>query len=156
MSLILNCHSIGLPTLLVTDHRNGPRRSSPKYPTRHAHVYCQGRKQESGPTSGIHDPVVPSGGWGSGEKLAHRAQGAKEESFRESYEHLETEMNRREARLKKHGKMEDAPVSSRIKAAADAAREEEYRETHPHGVKKLLLDVKSALYSWLKSGVEPL
>jgi hypothetical protein len=99
---------------------------------------------------------VPSGGWGSGEKLAHRAQEAKEESFKASYEHLETEVHRRDERLKKHGKMEDVPVSSRIKAAADAAREEEYRETHPHGVKKLLLDVKSALYSWLKSGVEPL
>lgn len=156
MSLILNYHSSGRPLLLVQDHRNGPRGSAPKYPTRHLSVYCHGRKQESGPTSGIHDPVVPSGGWGSGEKLAHRAQGAKEESFKASYEHLETEVNRRDARLKKHEKVEEAPVSSRIKAAADAAREEEYRETHPHGVKKLLLDVKSALYSWLKSGVEPL
>lgn len=34
--------------------------------------------------------------------------------------------------------------------------EEEYEKTHPHGIAKILLDIKTALYSWLGTGIEPL
>jgi len=34
--------------------------------------------------------------------------------------------------------------------------EEEYEKTHPHGLAKLALDIKTALYSWLGTGIEPL
>jgi hypothetical protein len=47
-------------------------------------------------------------------------------------------------------------LASEIGPAPAQEEQEEYEKTHPHGIAKVILDIKTALYSWLGTGIEPL
>lgn len=63
---------------------------------------------------------------------------------------------------KKHGPMrqergDELPLDKdAVQLETEQEEEEEYEKTHPHGLAKLALDIKTALYSWLGTGIEPL
>lgn len=53
-------------------------------------------------------------------------------------------------------KRNDDHLASEIEPAPGQEEQEEYEKTHPHGIAKVILDIKTALYSWLGTGIEPL
>ncbi|WPT12851.1 hypothetical protein PSENEW3_00002692 [Picochlorum sp. SENEW3] len=51
---------------------------------------------------------------------------------------------------------EEAVQVEQQQGQLEEEEEEDYEKTHPHGLAKLVLDIKTALYSWLGTGIEPL
>lgn len=114
---------------------------------------------KKGGRGGIHDPAGPTGSVGAGEANARKEQLAQEESFRVAGQHLAAEDLRSSQRAGGH-----APGSAgvdRIAAASAELREideERAQEEWDHmgRVDKWFMEAKNLLYSWLKTGVEPL
>lgn len=68
---------------------------------------------------------------------------------------LQKQTTRKHHRQDKGGnKKEGDAVEVEPSPATD--QQEEYEKTHPHGIAKIILDIKTALYSWLGTGIEPL
>lgn len=57
-----------------------------------------------------------------------------------------------------HGKGSSKKASDELAVEVEPVQQEqeEYEKTHPHGIAKVILDIKTALYSWLGTGIEPL
>ena len=129
-------------------------------PRRHIHTPLASRHGER---SGIHDPAGPTGSWGQGERIARKEQAAQEEAFGVRGAALEAQEVRSEHRQGAH-----PPGHAHVDRAAavrkemgemgqekaDAAADEEY--SHLSRLQKWFLELKGALYAFLKTGWEPL
>ena len=109
--------------------------------------------------SGIHDPAGPAGSWGAGESKARQERRAQEQSFQLDEQHLANTDNRSDQRAGNHlpghaGVDRVAAVNAELAEMAEEKANEEY-ENMPKA-QKWLMEAKNALYSWLKTGVEPL
>lgn len=120
----------------------------------------RGRKTEP-PTTGIHDPTLAGSGWCSGAKLAASEMKGMEAKYAMEREELK--------QMVQHGRVSSmkGPAQHKKKHGhhhglgdevheIEEEQETEYRATHPTGLAKMLLNLKTALYDWLKTGVEPL
>jgi hypothetical protein len=109
--------------------------------------------------SGIHDPSGPSGSWGAGEGKSRQERMAQEESFRVGKEDLDRKDIRSDQKLGHHPPGHSAvdrpaAVAKELQEMEEEKADDEY--AHLGGVQKKLMKVKNALYSFLKSGYEPL
>lgn len=123
--------------------------------------------------SGIHDPAGPGSSWGSGEGKARQEKMAQEEGFRVGKEDLVAKDIRSDQKkgshLPGHSAVDRPAVVSaelqemaqeKVEEIAEKADEElkkadeEYE--HMSKTQKWWMELKNALYSFLKSGYEPL
>lgn len=109
--------------------------------------------------SGIHDPSGPGGGsWGDGERKARQEKIAQEESFRVGKDDLTRKDIRSEQKIGNHPPGHSAvdrpaAVSKEMEEMADEKADEEY--AHLSKSQKKLMELKNALYNYLKTGYEP-
>ena len=110
--------------------------------------------------SGIHDPSGPVGEWGSGNAKSKQQFQAQEEKFAREQQHMAAENIRAEQRLGGHSPGHTtvnkiAAVDAEFQEVAkEKAADDEY--AHMGRLEKLFMEAKGVLYSWLKTGVEPL
>lgn len=135
---------------LVTPQRVAPRKSRTS-------VHVSAFKKDG--KSGIHDPSGPAGSHGTGEMKARRERLAQEEGFQLNEQEIVKEDNRAEQRAGNHlpghaGVNKVAAVNAELQEMAEEKANEEYENMSK--VQKWLMEAKNALYSWLKTGVEPL
>jgi hypothetical protein len=109
--------------------------------------------------NGIHDPAGPAGSWGAGENKARLERQAQEEGFRVENEDLHKKDIRADQKSGHHPPGHStvdrpAAVSKELKELDEEKADEDYE--HLSKIQKKLMEVKNALYSFLKSGYEPL
>lgn len=129
------------------------RRPQPK------HVSVKPHSGKRDGQSGIHDPAGPQNSWGAGEARARQERLAQEEGFRLSEQNLSDEDARADQRVGNHGPghvgvNRVAAVDSQLKEIAGERSDDEWE--HMPKTQKWFMELKNALYSWLKTGVEPL
>ena len=69
---------------------------------------------------------------------------------------LQKQTTRRHHRHDKGGNKKEGDAAVEVEPSPATDQQEEYEKTHPHGIAKVILDIKTALYSWLGTGIEPL
>lgn len=106
--------------------------------------------------SGIHDPAGPTGSWGAGEGNARKEKLAQEQAFGIQKKDVASEALRSEQRSGHspgHVSVSKvAAVDNEMEEMADEKADEEY--SHMGRIQKWIMEVKAALYSWLRSGLE--
>ena len=67
---------------------------------------------------------------------------------------LQKQTTRKHHRHDKAGKKKEGDAAVEVEPSPAIDEQEEYEKAH--GIAKVILDIKTALYSWLGTGIEPL
>lgn len=133
--------------------------SAPRTATARARVVVYSRKEGSN-TSGIHDPV----GWGQRGGAVKPHEAGLEQQYQQQAAHLAAQQNRSDqvahpgaAAVNRHEAAQREILA--VEQEKAVMREESVSDdewAHMSAPQKWWMEAKAVLYSWLKTGVEPL